>query len=539
MDMIWRKRASDPSIMEGMANDDVEVAWRYHDATKHSYSSVRARSRPLDWGNQPLPFKIYPDLQPIPLPRDFPASGVPALAAISRRVEADAERVPDLRELAHLLFFSAGITKRRRGPGGEVGFRAASCTGALYEIELYVVCRDLDGLAAGVYHFGPADFALRELRRGDFRRMLAEATGNEPTVRHAPVTIICTGTYWRNAWKYGARTYRHFGWDNGTILANLLAAGTALGLPAGVVCGFMDETVNELLGLDAAREVSFSMAPVGHVSSAPPPAPRLERLDLRTLPLSRTEVDYPIMRELHAASGLAAPEEVASWRTAARDLAAKASAAAERRGPVIPLPAETGEVAGDRFEDVVLRRGSTRRFERGAAWSLPQLSAALGGAMRGIPADFLGTLGPSAVGLPLPLLDDAYLIVHAVEGLAPGAYVLHRRPFELELLKEGRFREEAGYLGLEQDLPADASFVVFFLADLRGILGSLGSRGYRAVQLEAGILGGKLYLAAYAQRLGASGLTFYDDDVVKFFSPHAAGKSAVFCMTLGRSARRT
>jgi nitroreductase family protein len=187
---------------------------------------------------------------------------------------------------------------------------------------------------------------------------------------------------------------------------------------------------------------------------------------------------------------------------------------------------------------VVLRRGSTRRFERGAAWSLPQLSAALGGAMRGIPADFLGTLDSSAVGLPLPLLDDAYLIVHAVEGLAPGAYVLHRRPFELELLKEGRFREEAGYLGLEQDLPADASFVVFFLADLRRVLGSLGSRGYRAVQLEAGILGGKLYLAAYAQRLGASGLTFYDDDVVEFFSPHAAGKSAIFCMTLGRSAPR-
>jgi hypothetical protein len=34
----------------------------------------------------------------------------------------------------------------------------------------------------------------------------------EPSVAHAPATIICTGTYWRNAWKYQARTYRHFGW---------------------------------------------------------------------------------------------------------------------------------------------------------------------------------------------------------------------------------------------------------------------------------------------------------------------------------------
>ena len=51
-------------------------------------------------------------------------------------------------------------------------------------------------------------------------------------------------------------------------------------------------------------------------------------------------------------------------------------------------------------------------------------------------------------------------------------------------------------------------------------------------------LGGKMYLAAYAQKLGASGLTFYDDDVISFFSPHARGKSAIFLVALGRSALR-
>jgi hypothetical protein len=79
---------------------------------------------------------------------------------------------------------------------------------------------------------------------------------------------------------------------------------------------------------------------------------------------------------------------------------------------------------------------------------------------------------------------------------------------------------------------------VFFLADLRLILERYGNRGYRAVQLEAGIIGGKLYLATYALRLGASGLTFYDDDVTNFFSPHAQGKSAIFLTALGKSARR-
>jgi SagB-type dehydrogenase family enzyme len=146
-----------------------------------------------------------------------------------------------------------------------------------------------------------------------------------------------------------------------------------------------------------------------------------------------------------------------------------------------------------------------------------------------VPADFLDPMGSQ--------LNHLYLIVHAVEGLDSGAYFFHRDRRSLECLKQGNFRAQAGYLGLEQALPADAAVDVFFLADLQVILQRFGNRGYRAVQLEAGILGGKLYLGAYAQYLGATGLTFYDDDVTRFFSPHAEGKSAIFLVALGNSAR--
>jgi nitroreductase len=69
------------------------------------------------------------------------------------------------------------------------------------------------------------------------------------------------------------------------------------------------------------------------------------------------------------------------------------------------------------------------------------------------------------------------------------------------------------------------------------VLGRFGNRGYRAAQLEAGLIGGKLYLAAYAQRLGASGLTFFDDDVTRFFAPHAGDKSVMFLVALGKAGR--
>lgn len=509
-----------------MENRDIQAGWNYHNATKHSPYSVRANPHFLDWANQPLPFKIYPALDPIPLPRQFRETRVPALRAIAEVAQRE-NTIPDLQTLSQLLYFAAGVTRRRTFSGGEIYFRAAACTGALYEIELYLACGPLPGLEAGLYHYAVGEFGLRRLRTGDFRRVLLEASADEPSMAHAPVIVICTATYWRNAWKYQARTYRHFGWDNGTILANLLAISRALELPAEVICGFGDAAINRLLDLDNQREVAFSMVSIGHVADpAPVPPDDISPLGFETVPLSTREVDYPAMRVMHASSSLATPREVALWRKSVL-LANRKEPAAE----LIPLiPLGDSELPPDSIEQVIARRGSTRRFARESI-SFVQLSTMLDRSTRGAPADFLHPLGTQ--------INDLYLIVSAVDGLLPGSYIFNRERRGLELLKPGEFRREAGYLGLEQELPADASVAIFFLADLAAILERFGNRGYRAVQLEAGIIGGRLYLGAYALQLGASGLTFYDDDVTRFFSPHAEGKSAVFLVALGKKSRRS
>jgi SagB-type dehydrogenase family enzyme len=517
-------------------NQNVDAARQYHSGTKHSYQSIRMHPNILDWENKPLLFKIYPTLEVTRLSRDFHETGRSALSAISgTALPVQGVAIPDFETLAELLFFSAGVTRSKKHPQGETFFRAAACTGALYEIELYVVCTDLPGkgqragappaLAAGVYHFGAAEFGLRQLRAGDFRKIVVEATAADPSVSQAPVIIICTGTYWRNAWKYHSRTYRHFGWDNGTLLANMLAMSAAMNLPARVLAGFVDEQINTLLGLDTKREVAFSLVSLGRTEAAALTAPSIPPLELPIVPYSAQEVDYPAMRKMHAASSLDSVTEVAAWRgkPPLRELppAQKTTTAL--------LPVDDSRVPADTIEQVISRRGSTRQFARDPV-TLAQLSTMLDRATRGIPADFLDPFGSR--------LDDLYLIVNHVVGLEPGAYIYHVEEKMLELLKRGDFRDKAGYLGLEQQIPADAAVDVFFLADLKKILERYGNRGYRAVQLEAGILGGKLYLAAYAQKLGCSGLTFYDDDVIGFFSPHARGKSAIFLVALGRSAIR-
>ena len=520
-----------PPILTGEAADRVDtrpgarIAERYHGRTKHTYRSVRTEARPLDWQNRPLPFKIYETLQPIPLPRELSLQ-MPALDAIGADGSGSpGRRVLDLAALARILYLSNGITKVMRGGGETYAFRAASCTGALYHIELYLVCGDLPDLPAGVYHYGAHDHALRRVRGGDFREVVLRATANEPQVARAPAIVVSTDTFWRNAWKYGARAYRHSGWDNGVILANLLATTAAVGLSAEVVCGFADDEVNGLLSLDTEREVAVSMVALGRDERPIPAAPPGRPLDLPTTPLSRSEVDYPLIRKIHAASSLPVTE-VAAWRGSPPH-PQEPSPAGLVVAPV--LPDEEG-ISRDPLDVVLQRRGSSRRFAHQPI-TVEELSMMLSRCNRGVPADFLGPFGTS--------LNEVYLIVNAVDDLPSGGYVYHRDPPGLERLRSGDARQQAAYLALEQRLAGEAAVNIYYLAALDPILARFGDRGYRAVQLEAGILGGKVYLAAYALGLGATGLTFYDDDLIEFFSPHASGKSTIFLMAVGHPRRRT
>jgi SagB-type dehydrogenase family enzyme len=515
------------------------AASRYHEETKHSYWSVRTSGHYLDWSNQPLPYKIYSTLEPIPLPAEFPPSRVPALDAIrgspfaggrsgdevaDRSSLPDGARVPDLAGVARLCFFSNGVTRRRRYPGGELQFRAAACTGALYHVEIYLVCGKLPGLGAGLYHYGAHDHALRLLRAGDFRGTLVEATGAEEATRRAPLVVVATSTFWRNAWKYQARAYRHSFWDTGTVLANLLAVAEALALPTRVVLGFADDAVNHLLDVDGRREAAIALAAVGHASDEPPPAPPVSALALPTVPVSAREVEYPAIAAAHAASSLRSGEEAARWRGAPPEpsFPALTGTAAHLQ------PVARAETPAEPIETVIRRRGSTRRFAREPV-SSAQLATLLELGRERIPADCVDGLGRP--------LSELHLIVHSVDGLEPGTYLVREDGQALEFRIPGRFRNVAGRLALGQDVAADAAVNVYFLADLDALLERFGDRGYRAAQLTSAIAAGKLYLGAYALRLGATGLTFFDDEVTDFLLPNGPGRGVMFLLAIGRSAR--
>src|SRR5207302_2697966 len=181
--------------------------------------------------------------------------------------------------------------------------------------------------------------------------------------------VIGSDTFWRNAWKYRARAYRHSFWDGGRIVGELRAAAHAGTLPAHLTLGFADAPVNALLDVDTDREVALFLVGLGTGAALPIAAPAVDPLHLEVAPLSREELDYPAMRIMHAASSLESPEAAAAWRGAA---------------PETPFPPATGELfplcpdtaaslPSATLEDVIRRRGSTRPFSH-QPLSLVQLS---------------------------------------------------------------------------------------------------------------------------------------------------------------------
>ena len=325
-----------------MPNSDTSAARSFHDATKLSYISL-ATKPPL--------YKSYPGLPSVDLPAEMPSPDAPTLPAVAG-VMSPSQGPLDLSALAQVLHYSAGLIRRSTlRTAGEVHYRAAASAGALYPIELYVVCGDLPGLAAGVYHYSPETSSLSLLRSGDHRGNLSDATADNAAVADAPATIVCTSVFWRSAWKYRERGYRYCYWDNGTILANMTATANALGQPAEIVAGFVDAEVDALLGLESSSEASFCLVPVGAGDAAPKAVGSPGPVAAGVLGVER-RTEYPETTALHTGSVLTGAAGVAEWRNSGlRD-----------EGGRDDFAWPDSQALGS----TIAHRGSTRRFAREA-----------------------------------------------------------------------------------------------------------------------------------------------------------------------------
>ena len=283
-----------------------------------------------------------------------------------------------------------------------------------------------------------------------------------PAAQGEATTVIVTGVPWRTGWKYAERGFRHIYWDAGTMLSQALAVAASLGLQHRLVTGFPDASVAELVGADGVHE--FPVAAVVLGSGAPAATP--------TGPATSGSIDdAPTEFTLVTATQRAGDQ--AHW------------AAAWSVGDALPAAPQSRSLV-----DVILQRGSTRLMRRDAWLPREQLEFAMAAATRGV-------------------TDPQFVAVHGVDGVAPGLY---RWPDLGSPVQAGDLRDEVERICLDQALGGDAAYVVLSCADVS----ALDAHTYREALLAAGLVEGRLHLAAYALGCGASGMTYLDSEIAAF-----------------------
>ena len=472
-----------------MDNSSIEEAKSYHQITKRTPEDGPKVTEPSRHA------KTYLDVAVSPLADNVQLSGMSTLDALAN-TEFDEDIEVDMAHLSGILEAATSYIRQSRQQHG------ACCT------EIYVVATEMAGLPAGVYHVDSQTFTLKRLREGDHRPDLVATAGDNQSLAAAPVTVILSAVL--------TDSYRTILSETGRILARVLAAASGAHIAASVEMSFVDAQVNGLLGLDGQSEAALCLIPLGRSLDW------AEHVGERVLPAVGVKTERPVLvgssdpdlAKIHRASSLLSNEETRPLRGPCTRLFSEILDATRIDRPTResrPL----GEVLGEEPNPGCAAN----------TMDIHGLSALLHQATVDLPADFLE-------GSETSLLDP-YLVVQRVDGLEPGLY-------EFRPHTRGLARIQSGDLSpaLEQSLvssPVDPPAAVHLIlaSDLAPVLERFGNRGYRLAQVEAGIVAGRLALAAQSMGLGAPVLEFFDDAMSRLLSPYADGKEVMLTLGLG------
>jgi SagB-type dehydrogenase family enzyme len=497
----------------------------YHRST--SYDRHHMEPHALDWQNQPLPYKRYAGMKPLPLPRIdtlYPAT----LSRIAGREGIPSSaRSLDLEALAQILYLANGPTGKMRQGGTTFFFRSAPSAGALYPNEIYLVWPAMPGQshpAPGVFNYDVHNHGLVPLRQGDFLPAARAGVGAE--VPNPLALFLVTGLFFRSAWKYRQRAYRYVLMDAGHIMESLRLAIQAAGFSCGLTQRFDDLAVNRLLGLDPRREVGIGCVyvlgnePKSATSDLAPDTPveSLESLPERILAACKCadkEIEYQEILDIHEAGTVSIQKET---RKPAEPMMNLLGVSHDTFRKIPPAPSDSGAGAGANppltYAETACRRRSRRNFIP-HAMRKDQLMYILDLLCKTADLNPEGAhehSGSIAIGL----------LAGNVDGTAPGFYLLDTRQRCLKRVFEGHVLNAMSAACLNQAWLENAGVHFLFMANLDAIDRRWGARGYRYAMTTAGRLGHAVYLGATALGLGACGIgAIYDGEARRLLGLNA------------------
>ncbi len=408
--------------------------------------------------------------------------------------------------LSQLLFYSAAISVSKRVPstGYNYALRVNPSSGNLHPTEFHFLTRGLKGWPDGLYHYDPSRHMAEQRGRGDFELKLASGS--------ATIVFVLTSIVWREAWKYGERAYRYCLHDIGHAWQALALSARAIGCDHCAVGHFVDDDVARMVHLNSDE---WPMLIVSlHGKSIPvrdADTGKTVWFGGKANQLSKQTIAHPLINSIHFATKRSSGSGETSF----------AESASTGSGEIkLPSPDSSTRT----FSAATRMRRSALDFVGGKrSMSLAQLSAILAVTAQPLSADFAGTR-----------FIRLYLYGHRVDGLQPGVYRFWPERAELEQTKSGDQRVAAAGLSLGQRLAGNACVTFSMIGDLERAARTYGDRGYRYAHFEAGAIGHRLYLAAEALGLGATGIgAFYDDEVQRHLNLVSTQGQVVYHFAIG------
>ena len=233
---------------------------------------LNSEATAVEQSGPPAPFvqtsKTYPDAKRVALP-ETPKGAVATLAARRTSVRAFSPAPLTLATLAAVLRAGCqAITPDPAQSGQAFLRRPAPSAGGLYPLEVYLLVRNVEGAARGVYHYDVLGDDLELLSDAPWESAASEAFYTWDFISDAPV-IFCIGSVFaRTQTKYGPRGYRYALLEAGHVTQNLCLAATELGLGSLCIGGYSDRALNRMISLCGEAEAILYTVAIGSEADA-------------------------------------------------------------------------------------------------------------------------------------------------------------------------------------------------------------------------------------------------------------------------------
>lgn len=474
-----------------MTDPRVATVLAYHTRSKHALDRYAAGPGTLDWDAQPKAFRDWDGAQRSALPRDIVVSDISWGELFTQRSALPLSPV----NLGSLLRLCVGLTAWKEYGGARWSLRAHPSSGNLHPTETWLIAAGVAGLEDGLYHYHNLYHGLER-----------HAWGGDPQA--AGAWLGFSSIHWREVWKYGERAFRYCQLDMGHVLAAVSYAAALHGWKPRLLT-LESDAVARHLGLD--READFA----GVEGEEAEVIVALEATDEAVPSNWKHWAGKPNLLDAHPLYQWPVIEEVAE---ATRGMPPAVDGKAEvpnRLRNVNDLPAS----------QIILQRRSAQAFDGETVMPhsvfVQMLTSLLPG---GSP---VWKLWPHTARV------HPVLLVHRVEGIAPGLYVLPRADSAKQMLQVA-FREafiwqpaDAGLplyqlvaakagktartLSCHQDIAERCAVTFMMVAEFAAPIAT-DPAAYRHLHWEAGMLGHVITLEAEAAGWRGTGIGCFFDD---------------------------